>query len=82
MLFCWCSFITVVKRTVEKQQLQRQPCRKISVAIFTFIAEFLQMDFDTKSSSFLFNISVTSYSKGNTVKFSRFYFTFISKIVT
>ena len=30
-----------------------------------------------KSSLFLFNISVTCYSKGNKVKFSRFYVTFI-----
>ena len=33
--------------------------------------------FGYKSSLFLFNISVTCYSKGNKVKFSRFYVTFI-----
>ena len=38
--------------------------------------------FQYKASQFLFKISVTCDSKGNTVKFSHFYFTFISKIVT
>ena len=52
-----CSFITAVQRTVEKQQLQRRLCRKISVVILTFIAGFLQMDFDTNPvNSFLTSV--------------------------
>ena len=42
------SFTTVVQRTVEKQQLQRRLCRRISVATLTFIAGFPQTDFNTK----------------------------------
>ena len=49
--------ITAVQRTVEKQQLQRGLCRKISFAILTFIAGFLQMDFDTNPvNSFLTSV--------------------------
>ena len=60
-------------------------CRRIFVATLTFIAGFPQTDFDTKLVNFFLKsvkISVTCYSKGITVKFSHFYFTFISKIVT
>ena len=53
LLFCSCSFITVVQKTVEKQQLQR---RRISVAILTSIAEFPQTDFDTKLVNFLLKL--------------------------
>ena len=57
-------------------------CRRISVASLTFIAGFPQTDFDTKLVNFFFKISVTCHSKRITVKFSHFYFTFISRIVT
>ena len=48
--------ITAVQRTVKKQQLQRRLCLKISVAILTFVAGFLQTDFDTNP----FNSFLTS----------------------
>ena len=53
-----CSFITVVQRTVEKQQLQRRLCvdRRISVATLTFIAGFPQTDFDTKLVNFFLKL--------------------------
>ena len=56
LLFCSCSFITVVQKTVEKLQLQRRLCRRISVAILTSIAEFPQTDFDTKLVNFLLKL--------------------------
>ena len=49
-----CSFITVVERTVEKQQLQR----RISVATLTFIAGFPQTDFDTKLVNFFLKLTL------------------------
>ena len=53
-----CSFITVVQRTVEKQQLQRRLCvdRRISVATLTFIAGFPQTDFDAKLVNFFLKL--------------------------
>ena len=42
---------------VKKQQLQRRPCRKISAAIFTFLAGYLQTDFHTNPvNSFLTSV--------------------------
>ena len=51
-----CSFITVVQKTVEKQQLQRRLCRRISAATSTFIAGFPQADFDTKLVNFFLKL--------------------------
>ena len=70
---------SVVQGTVEKQQLQRRLC--VGEFQLTFIAGFPQTDFDTKLVDFFLKL-VLPDSKGITVKFSHFYFTFISKIVT
>ena len=49
-----CSFITVVQRTVEKQQLQRRLC--VGEFQLTFIAGFPQTDFDTKLVNFFLKL--------------------------
>ena len=71
---------TTASKLLTHPSLQRLLCRQI-FALLTSSCIFPEK-FPFEASKFLFKISVTCYSKINTVNFSHFYFTFIAKIVT
>ena len=82
-LFCSSVFIHNSRSENGRKTIASAPAVSANFSCnFDFHGWISPDRFRYETSLFLFKISVTCYSKGITAKFSHFYFTFISKIVT